>query len=361
MSIITAADLSFNGEEIKSLSEAVFESTFAKPALTQFHNAVTGIVAKKQIAILGRIEGLMGKGSGECNPTSADNKIGSTEKFWDPEPVSDRLTQCWTDLEETFYIWGLKNGIDKYDLTSADFMNFVKERLEDAIIEAVYRLAWFADVDAADVDASPAGSLTSGVNPAYFNKIDGFFKQIEAITVADTDRLTSGFDTRNGAANKTAQKFTTADTTNKVATKTLQDMEYEADFRLRGKAGAVYIVTMSVFDQYERELKNESFSNYTTEFVMNGVKSMTINGRTIYGFDFWDRIIKTYYDNGTTYLRPHRAVLVDPENLQVGIEEAGFLPGIDVIFDRVTKLNHIDFLLRLDAKLILDYEVQAAW
>lgn len=361
MSIITASDLSFNGEEIKSLSEAVFESTFAKPEITAFHNVVTGIVAKKQIAILGRIEGLLGKGSGECNPTSDTNTIPSTEKFWDPEAVSGRLTQCWTDLQETFYIWGLKNGIDKYDLTSTDFLNFVQERMQDAILESVYRFVWFGDKNAAAVDASPAGSLTSGTNPAYFNKINGLFQQIEAVVTADADRLTSGFDSRNGQSSYSLQAFDSSDTSNRVATNTLQNMEYGADFRLRGKAGAVYIVTMSVFDQYERELKDAQLSNYSVEFVMQGVKSMTINGRTIYGFDFWDRMIKAHYDDGSKYLRPHRAILVDPENLQVGVEEQGFLPGMDVIFDRTTKENHIDFLYRIDAKLILDYEVQAAW
>ena len=48
--IINPADLTFNGEEIKQLSEAVFESVFNKPDANVFHTFMHGIKAKKQIA-----------------------------------------------------------------------------------------------------------------------------------------------------------------------------------------------------------------------------------------------------------------------------------------------------------------------
>ena len=48
--IINPSDLTFNGEEVRAISEAIMEEVFAKPALTEVLTAYTGIKAKKQIA-----------------------------------------------------------------------------------------------------------------------------------------------------------------------------------------------------------------------------------------------------------------------------------------------------------------------
>lgn len=360
MALITPADLTFNGEEIKQLSEAVFESGFSKPELSKFHTIVNGVVAKKQIAILGRLSGMVGKGSGGCAPASGTNTISLSEKFWNPAPVSDRLEACWTDLQESFFLYGLKMGVQKQDLTSTDFFNFVSDLLADSIQEAIYRIAWFGDVDSATTTDSPAGVLYTGTDVAYFNKIDGFWKQIFAIVTADATRKTAGLATKNAEASYSAQEFNSTDTTNKVVTNTLQNMRYGADYRLREKANLVYIVTQSVADQYERELIASNVA-FTTERLENGITLLKSGGIELYAFNLWDRIIRSYYKNGTKYYLPHRAVLVSPENLQVATEEAGSMAELDVHFDRTTKKNYIDFLFNIDAKVVLDYEIQVAY
>ena len=337
MAIISKSDLTFNGEEIKSLSEAVFESGFAKPAISQFHKVATGIVAKKQIAIMGRLSGKVGKGDGECSPSDGANTVTNTEKFWDPKPISDRLTACWTDLQDTFFIWGLKKGIEKSNLDSTDFLNFIEELLVDAIWEAIYRFAWFGDTDAADVDASPAGVLTSGTDADYFNKIDGFWKQIFAIVGATAARKTTGLASKNGQASYSAQAFDSTDTTNLVVSTTLKNMKYGADSRLRGNANKTYIATQSVVDQLEREYDSLS-KVFTLDRLENGMTVFKSSGIEVIAFELWD-----------------------PENLQVGTEDEGSLTEMDVHYDRVTKKNYIDFCFNLDAKIILDKEIQVAY
>lgn len=360
MGVITASDLTFNGEEIKAVSEAVFESSFANPEMDAFHQIVTGIVAKKQIAILGRLGGLVGKGSGECNPTAGSNKITNSQKFWDPSPVSDRLTECWTDLQDTFFIWGLKKGIQRADLTSTDFLNFVEERLKEAIEEAIWRIVWFSDVDSATTTDSPAGVITAGTDVAYFNKINGFFKQIFAIVTADASRLTSGLATKNGQASYTLQAFNDTDTTNRVVTKMLQNLRLNSDTRLRNTAGVVILATQSVADQYERELI-DSEKAYTTERLENGMSVLKSGGIDVIAVEIWDRIISAYYDNGTVHFRPHRAFLVDPQNMQVGVEGDTDLKELDVFYDKTDKEVHIDFAFLIDAKVVEDYKVQASY
>jgi hypothetical protein len=358
MALVNPSDLTFNGEEIKAVSEAVFESAFSKPELTKFHSVVNGIVAKKQIAILGRLGGLVGKGTGSCDPSSATNAIVNTQKFWNPAMVSDRFESCWTDLKSTFFLYGTKKGIEKYDLTGTDFLNFVEELVTDAIQEAIYRIAWFGDTGALNV--VDGGVITNGTDLAYFNKINGFWKQIQAIASADATRLTTDLASRNGQASFALQNFTSTDTTNKVVSNALQNMRFGADYRLREQAGLVYVVTQSVADQYERELLAYNVA-FTTERLENGITLLKSGGIEVYSFNLWDRIIRSYYSNGTKYYLPHRALLVTPTNLQIGTEEVTAMSGMDIFNDKKSKKNFIDFAFNIDAKVVLDYEIQVAY
>jgi len=355
--VINPADLTFNGDEIKELSEAVFESVFAKPGADVFHTFTPGIQAKKQIALLGRIEGLTGKGDGSCNPTSNDTTIGMSEKFWNPETVSNRITECWDNLKESFFIYGTRCGIAQADLTSTDFWSFLMERMSDTLIEEVYRIVWFSDTAAA---VTPGGNLTAGTDPAYFNKIEGFWKQLFAIVAADSNRKTLGLDSRNGQGTFATQEFDATDTANQVVTNVLQNMRYGSDFRLRGKEGLQYIVTQSVFDQYEREL-TACQKPYSTERLENGMSLLKSGGIEVIGFQFWDRIIRTYESDGTVWFLPHRAILTVKTNTQVGTCEVANLSEMASIYDPVTKLNHLDTAYSIDAKIIEDYLVQVAY
>ena len=117
MAVITPADITFNGTEIKSLNEAVFLSVYNKPELSLFHTIINGIKAKQQIVLLGLINGLTGKGSGGCSPADDTNTITMSQKYWQPATVSNSLPSCWTDLLASFWIYGTNNGIAKADLT----------------------------------------------------------------------------------------------------------------------------------------------------------------------------------------------------------------------------------------------------
>jgi hypothetical protein len=237
---------------------------------------------------------------------------------------------------------------------------FLQERVSDALIEEAYRIIWFSDVDAADVNASPPGVLTAGTDPLYFNKIDGMFKQLFAIVAADAARLTSGLTSRNGQASFAAQEFTAADTTARVVTNTLQNMRYGSDYRLRAMPNQMYVVTQSVADQYERELTEANVS-FTTERLENGITVLKSGGIEVFGFQFWDRIIRTYESDGTKYNLPHRAVLLTKENMQVGTEDVANLSEMATIYDPIKKDMHLDTAYDIDAKIIEDYLVQAAY
>lgn len=355
--IIDPSDIAFNGEEVKTLNDTVFEDVFKKEALTAIHTVLGGIKAKKQIAILGKL-GLIGKVQSGCKPDVNPAEIGMSEKFWDPAYIEDRFNQCWKDLQESFFVWSLNSGINKADLTGTEFAEFFSIRLMDALEEAVWRLAWFSDKDADVVTASPAGTLTAGTNKAFFNPIDGFFKQLFAIASSDaTKKVTI---TKNSGANYAGQKFDDTDTTNKVAEKIFEGLKYGADFRLRGENNAVILCTQSVADQYARELRSRNIDN-SYDRIEGGYNALYFEGIPIIPINFWDRSIFQYFNNGTKLHLPHRAVLMTKENFQIGTEEESNFGEFDAWYNKDAKEYNVDIAFNIDAKIIEDYKVMVAY
>lgn len=343
------------------MSEAIFETTFEKPDLNAFVGIVNGIKKDRQIAILGVMSNLVGAGSGECDPTASTNAIELSQKVWSPKTVSDRLAFCYNDdVKGTFFQWATKNGINRNDLDGTDFANFILERYEYAMSEMVHRLAWFNDTDAATTDVSPAGIITPGTTLAYFNKIDGLWKQLFAVGAADADRISDGLSSRNGQATKALQKFTTTDRTNLVVTNTLDNMQKDADSRLTGRDDVIIVATKSVWDQYRSELKFANVS-YTTERIEGGIDVLYADGLEVHKYEFWDRMIKAYHDDGTAYYLPHRIAMYAKDNVKVGTEEESTFSEVDIFYDKKDKKTYFDFQLDIDAKVIEDYLVQLAY
>jgi len=369
--IINPSDLTFNGEEVRAISEAIMEEVYAKPALTEVLTAYTGIKAKKQIAFLGRLNGLVGQATdtSSCAPVENTAGITNTEKFWNPVYIDDRFSECWTDLLETFFIYATNNGLEKADLTSTEFADFFIERYQDEIFEAMHRFIWFGDTDAAAITASPAGNFkAAGFVAKRWNAIDGLWKQLYAIVAADSDRRTSGTGTisvKNAEATFADQEFDSTDTTNRVVTKTLQDVIFGADYRLQDKQDKIILVTKSVADQYIRELEAETSNGIDVafEYLQDGIMVLKRMGVTIIALSFWDRMIRGYMENaaGTGYFRPHRVLMTTKSNLAFGTEEEQNLSNVEVFYDKRLKTNYFDFGANLDAKVLEDYMIQVSY
>ncbi len=351
-------DLTWNGKEIQQLSEGVFEEVFELPSLNEFHEIRTGIKAKEQIAIFGLL-GLVGTAGGaDCSIVEDTNDIPASEKFWDPKQVDVRLSQCVKDLIPSFNVWATKNGIDKNDLTGGDWLMFVQERLSFSLEEAVLRIAWFNDTAAALSTASPAGVITSTATIGYFNVIDGLWKQIFTNVASELVLgVTRRFTITENALGTSALQYVLA------AGKALavyRGMEQGADIRLRKQPDKVIISTQSLYDNYVTYLESQAVSP-SFERLESGFEVLRFRGTIVIPFDFWDRHIFAYEDNGTTHYRPHRALLTVPENIQIGLEDENVFQTFLVWYEKKDKKNYIDVEFSIDAKLIQNYLFQVAY
>lgn len=356
--LINIGGLTWNGKEVMDMGGAVLEKAYQNPSLNQLHTVLNGIVAKQQIAYLGRL-GKITKKDGGCNTSPTTQEITTDEKFWDPQPCSFWVSLCAKDLNASFFVWGQKNGINRRDLSGTEAAQFIMQRLEEALLEDALRNAWFSHKDAATVTDSPAGVLTTGTDADYYNIIDGFWAQIDDIVTATPAQLVA--ISRNAQASYANQAFAAADTTNKVATGILQDMYDAADDRLKEDPNAVYYVTGSVFEQYKKELKSYSALEAAWRMTQDGAKVLTFDGRDVIPVRQWDRVIKADFDNGTKYYRPHRAVLTTKENLQIGTDTEAAATSVTQYYLPKEKTNNWEGQYLFDVKVAQDFMLVAAF
>lgn len=370
MSLFDGSSLAtLSREDVKELSKAIQTAFYAKPNINEFHTIVSGIKHDQQILILGIWDSLTGKLRTQCEETENPGSVGASEKTWSPKLIGDRFEECFEDLMELFWKYSLKSGVAKEDLTSTDFAAFIQSVLTDAIAEGVFRHVWFGDTDAGNYNSSPAGHITNGTTLGYFNVIDGYWKQIFDIVTADSDRKsvyvaadTSSIATKNAAATYALQRFSATDTTNELITNTLQNIIDNADTRLvSGSEAPIFIVTKTVADQYKRERKRASGIDMAYQRVEQGIMKLQCDGFDLYVFDFMDRMINGYENNGTKWYLPHRILFTTKSNLQVGTEETSNLSQLEAFYAQYQDKYVIKYAYSLDAKIIEDYKVQVAY
>lgn len=349
--IIDLASITWNGKEVQSFNEAVKELTFEKPAITEFHTIQEGIVAKTQIVFLGLLKKVTKLDSG-CSSSPTNGEISSTQKFWDPETVEVYLSECYTNLEGNFMVYAKKLGLSQPDLTGTEWAAFLAERTADGMLEDAFRIVWFNDKSAANVDDSPAGQITAGVSVTDYNIIDGLWKQIFAICTSDASRRVT--ISENSAANFTAQDALATDRAYLVYNALLT----KSDYRLRTQPDQIIISTQSLLDNYINYLESKSVV-FTLENIVNGIQRVAYRGIVIYGFNFWDRTIRADFSNGTKWHLPHRALYTTKSNIMVGVDSAAL--NFDQWYEKKDKTTNLRGNYKIDAKIMEDYLIQAAY
>lgn len=356
--LVNPASLTWHGKEVQSMTETIFETVYLNPELNELHVIAEGIVADQQIVFLGRLSKITKK-AGACGTGLTNKNIPMSEKFWSPVRTKFWLAQCAEDLEESFWIWGTQKGIKRDDLTGTDFAEFVMLRMGDALGEDAMRIVWFNDTDHATVDDSPAGVLTSGTDVTDYNIINGLWSQAYAVVASDSDRLVA--ISRNAQSTYANQRFSAADVTNKVVIGILQDVVDNSDTRLSERDDAVLMVTKSVFDQYKKELKSYTELESAYTILQNGKKVLTFDGYEVRKISFWDRTIRSDFNDGTKWFQPHRVMFTVKANIPVGFDASEAIKKIEQWYEMKDEKMNWRGKYKIDTKILEDYMVQFAY
>lgn len=354
--LIKIGDLTFTDEQVRELNELIFLKYVEGESFPQLHNFQTGIVTDKKIGFIGEMD-IVGIPSNKCSHDPQDAQIATSEKTWTPKEWEILLSQCADDLEATLGVYIRKLNPESYDLTNTAYMQLVADKLIEAMNKMFWRIAWLGDTDAANFSGSPEGEITDGTDTKYFSLIDGFWKQIYAIAANDSSRRVTV------TANAQSTYATQTNTTNfsaETALGYLQDLTYNAHPALRQASNKVGLATRSFVDRAEQRLMGLGIQPLY-ENLVNGIQALKVNGQLWIPLDIWDEQIRTYQDDGTKYIRPHRAVLTTADNLAVGVPSTDRLERFDIWYEKKDRKNYIEAIDKIDVKILQDNLVQVAY
>lgn len=349
---INLAALTFTADQLRQMNELVVKAVLESPDLTLFHDLATGIKNDKEIGIIPGTLGLMGKAAQGCNPTADTLTDTAVLKTWTPKRIEVIIDQCATDIAASMAKLSRKLGIEVNDLTSTEYFAFLLDLLSKDIPKMVLRHVWMGNQAAATVDDSPAGVLTSGTDPDYFNVINGLFYQLAVIYAADSTRKTA--ISANAQATRALQfsAFAAAD-----ALAALNSVVDSAKAELAVQPDRVILVTRSVFQKAYRALQAAGLA-YKIELQSNGFELGQWDGIPMYSVPLWDAWIEAYENNGTKLNNPHRIVYTTKSNLIIGMEGTTLMDKVNTFYDQKSRTNRIEVSDAFDTKVMNDELVQ---
>lgn len=343
--IVDFSKFTFTAEQIRDINELVFDELLHAPDLNYICTLHTGIVYDKEIGFITG-GGLVGKKGQGCDPTPQEFTIGTRKVVWTPKTWEVFLAECAKDLEATAAVYTLNKGVRMDDLTDTDYMAIVVKVLSEAIHDFIFRIVWFGDTEAENYTSGGSGIITAGVDTEYFDIIDGYFKQLETAVTANSSQLVSV--TANAAATKAAQLN---GLTPEGAYKLLTEMYYKAPMPMRVSGNMRFLVTQSIADAYQQYLTDKNLES-TYHNMVEGVNVLHILGVEVVALPMWDDMIRAFNDLGTTYYKPHRALLVEKANLAVGVPADEALTEVDAWYDKTSRKNYLLAKDKIDAKLL---------
>lgn len=347
--------LTLNVEEARSTSELVFESLFKKPSLSEIHAVMTGVDMDKYIPILGKL-GAVGKlSSGDCTNNDVAG-IPVSQKQWIIKLITWRLVHCQEAQPDLLKFWK-KSAIaaNLWAEVDSDEVAFVQDRALDATYESILRITSFADTAATTFGTgSGSNNLTAGTDIGLFTMLDGLWKQVF------TDQAGSGLIHRytipeNALASYSAQLALAADRAKLVFTDLYENIDPEA------MANDVKIqCTSTLFRNYLTYLETQSIA-FTLERLENGTKTVKFRDIMIVERPDWDRNIKTFFDNGTTYDFPHRAIITYNENIPIGTSDTQSLSTLKSHYNETDEKHYLKSAFRIGVVILQEGHIGVAY
>jgi hypothetical protein len=357
-SVVDFSGLTLNEEEARDSSEVVFEKLYEKPEITQVHEVMTGIQMDKRIPIMGRMGLLGAQDPGGCGVNTDDGTIPTSEKTWTPKLISGRIPHCQDQVPNLLKFW--KKALIANQLwedVDNEMVAFIEDRAADSLLESILRHAEFGDTDASPTnDATGDQKLTLGTEKKFFNVINGIWKQFYTDQALPTPKSYKYDIPENGAVTKAAQ-FALADDRALIM---LRSMYSNIDSRA-WQGTPVFQLTRSLFNNWQNFLEDKSLAFTLDRTEAGKVGLWQYRGIPIVIRDDWDRTIKQYYDNGTTYDLPHRAILADIAILPIGTSDTESMSEFDSFYVKKDKKWYMDYAYRIDAKILLEEETAVAY
>jgi len=322
--------VNYAGKKVESLAQLMREDSFSFPKVGELFDVVEGVKGKQQVGWIGGVEKVTKKDKGCGNNTDNGKKPASGSKTWDPQGMKIQDSMCYSDLVAAWTEWGLKNGIQKVDLTSDDYFLYIAEVYGPAAEQDAFRMSLFGDTNATVV-GSGSGNENLTDYPEQdvedFNVFDGYFVQIDALMTATPERRIT--IPENAGADLAAQKNLAADRCFNVC-EALIDI---GDSRLLEKDDVYFLMTYSMYQNLRRYYRDTIKDESSFKRTENGYQLAEHDGIKIVTHREIDRVLRTDFYNGTIVDRPNRVYLLSKANNKFGVDSINSLTDLELEYD----------------------------
>lgn len=337
---------------IQSLKELIKLAALPVEDIAKFIEIRGNVQNGQQIGWSGKI-GNVGWSGGGCSPDYVKPEVLGLTKKWDMGEWTMPFELCYSDFENTIAEYALNHGTNVGDLTSTEIMTEVLiPAVAEALSKMYWRIVWFGDKDAKNVNAS--GVITDGVDVSLFNMTNGLFKQLFALPAAQRTTISANTQTTRALQFSKLRE-------EGVAIGIVEDMIMNANPALASVTDAGIYMTKSLADALAADVRKVYKVIMPWEVVFKGVQMSEYNGVKIYRCDMWDEVIQTMQNNGTKLNLPHRAVYAAPSLLLAASPAANFVSNLDIFFDRKSRTTNIYAGGKIGALVGQDDLIQVAY
>lgn len=336
------------GTHITTLKELAEERSLGLIDNKEVFTIVEGVTEQTEYGYFGGIEGVIRKDGG-CNSTYSKIDFPVRTGRWSPVPMRINIAECYTTLEGTMLQYMLKKGVSRLDISDSDYISFLENLILGAIKKDFTRLAFFGNKEHS-VHSTGSGTqvLRTGVNPEDYNLINGLFTAFEKMTTDDqTKRVTIAENAKNTYAEQTKLA---EDTAYNVFTELIDKAD---PLTFVGEAQPIILATKSLVTNLSRFLRKEFKNELTLSKMEGGYETVEFEGVKIVTHQWLDQIIRRDFNNGTKYNNPHRALLLDKSECQLGIDSLGSLSDLQIGYDLRSDEVLIKGALRADFQRVI--------
>ena len=342
-------------EQVMSMSELIKEHAFAYGELNKVVSIVGDVRHQKKIGFLGKMGmiGQTGTGTG-CAYNKVERTIDTSEKEWNPQEYNHWLTLCSDDIADTVASLTLKYGVDVHDLEETEYLDYFVEALEISIAEMYWRIIFHGDKNAANVNASPPGVITAGLDVKYVNMIDGLWKRAETIAASHPEQY------KTIAANlevTTAAQYAAFDKATALAH--AKSLYNDAPLRIKAqmKRGEYRAYcTIAYFDQLKENFKGFELESMKSN-LEDGMDIIKVQGLTFEAVPEWDKMIDEVENLGARVNNPFRVLVYNKTNALVGVPSMKTWGQFKMTFSEETDKFYIKLKDKIDALFLHDNDL----
>lgn len=337
------------------LTEIIREEVITRGIISNYVDVVPAWSGKR-IPYLGTLSkiGKVGRG---CNITDDTASAPLTEKKWLLKDWDFRLPQCYKDFENALYELGLKEGVERPDLTGTPLLDILLSLVEGAVDEMMNRFMWFGDTTGANL---PEES-TDG---AYFKVVDGVWKQLASM-------ITEAKGIKHIAIAANAEKTTAEQeaAAGMDAVAILSDVINDAPAKLRASRNdeRQVLVTDAFFSKLKKQILSEKlYTESAYKMREDGIQELRLFGEKIITVPYWDKEIRDSFNDGTKLDNPYRVLFTTKANLKLGLpatedDQMKAFDSFEAWYDKKSKNMYIDGAGRIDVKVLLPQLVSVAY